>query len=819
MLKNYFRMAWRNLMKNKIFSFINCIGLSIGLTCCMLIVLYLYHQLSYDTYHSNIKRLYQVGGIFVTDGKEDRFPCSPAITAQNMQKDFPEIEQTARMLTFSFFGEYNTLLQYFPSDGNVISFYEPGGAAADNSFFQLFTYHFREGDMATALTKPNSVVISTAIARKIFGRQPAFHKVIHISSSINGVHDCLVTGVYEPNGMPSHIDAGFIISFYGGTIEDRMKKDGTNMAFDNMYTTYLLLKPGADAQKLEARFPAFIDKYAGKDLRQAGFGRKDFLLPVKDIHLHADMMEMTPSVSVSYLYILGSIAVFILLLACINFMNLSTARSSRRSSEVGIRKVLGAGKGALVGQFLGESLLMAAIAFVFALFLVRVLLPVFERISGQSNLLSPASYVPLLAFFFLLSVVTGLLAGSYPAFYLSSFRPVKVLKGRFSSSWAAVSLRKGLVVFQFAISVILIVVTVVISDQMHFLRSADLGFSKDRQIVIPLQSQTAKDLYASFRDELSGNRDVVSVGASAYYPGITNASDDNFHREGQSVSAGQRVRINHIDEHFLQTLGIKAVAGRLFSYDHIATDTIRHVIINEEAVRRIGFVSPQDALGKKMLSSYKGVDHADEIVGVVKDFHYEDLHSPILPYMFYLNDKSHYNYAIVHVATGNMDIILRSLEKTWHQLNPGEPFIYSFMEEDFQRNYASDQRLSSIVHYFTVIAIVISCLGLFGLSLFSAEQRTKEISVRKVLGARVPALVLLLSKDFLQLVVFAVIVASPIAWWAMNKWLQGFTDRIHIGLSVFAFTAFVVTAIAFATISFQVFRAAITNPAKNLKNE
>jgi putative ABC transport system permease protein len=817
MLKFSLKIAWRSLMKNKAFSLINIAGLSVGLAACMLIVLYLYHQVSYDSYHPDIKRLYQVGGIFVTDGKAERFPCAPAITAQNMKQDFPEVEQTARMVTFSFFGEYKTLLQYIRPDGSVIEFYEPKGAAADNSFFQLFTYHFVEGETATALSKPNSVVISKEVARKIFGARPALHKVIHVSSSLNGAHDCLVTGVYDPGNIPSHIDAGFIISLYGGAIEDRMKGDGTNMAFDNLYTTYVLLKPGADPRKVDARFPAFVEKYAGADLRQSGFGRKNFLLPVAAIHLHADMMEMTPSVSVISLYILGCIAAFILMLACINFMNLSTARSSRRSGEVGIRKVLGAGKTSLVRQFLGESILMALIAFIFALGLVVLSLTVFEQISGQSLRSTPAAYFLLLSLFFVLALVTGILAGIYPAFYLSSFRPIEVLKGRLPSSLAAISLRKGLVVFQFVISVILIIVTVVIRDQMHFLRTADLGFSRDRQVVIPLQSKTARKMYAAFKSELLGDKQVLSVGASAYYPGIVNSGTDNFHKEGQSVSAGPLIRINHVDEDFLKTLEIKPVAGRLFSAEYVATDTIGHVILNEEAVKKIGFASPKDALGKKILSIYKGQQFSYEVVGVTKDFHFEDLHNPILPYMFLLTGN--YNYAIVHAAGGDMDALLASLQKTWHRLNPGEPFAYSFMDEDFQRNYLSDQRLSRIVNCFTFIAIFVSCLGLFGLTSFSAEQRSKEISVRKVLGAGVPGLVTLLSKDFLRLVVIAIFVASPIAWVVMHKWLQGFTDRVPVGWGVFCFTALGVMGMAFLTISFQVVRAAMANPIKHLKNE
>ncbi len=819
MLTNYFKIAWRSLKRDRSFSFINIVGLAVGLASCMLILLYVFNELSFDGYHANLKRLYQVGGVFITDGKEDRYPCSPATTASYMKREFPEIQQTARMVTLQFFGESQTLLQYTQADGAVRSFYEPKGAVADNSFFELFTYRFLLGNPSTLLSQPNTVVISAELASKIFGHETALNKTLHISSSLNGAHDFRITGVFEPMDQPSHVDAGFIMSMYGGSIEDRMRRDGANMAFDNLYTTYLLLKPGADPGKLESKFPAFIEKYAGKDLRQSGFGRRDFLLPVRDIHLHADMMEMTPSGSATYLYVLGSIAVFILLIACINFMNLSTARSSKRSSEVGIRKVLGALRTSLIGQFLGESLLTALIAFGLSLVITASLLPFFAAVSGQHLRLSPQSGFLMLGFFFLLSIVTGILAGSYPAFYLSSFRPVEVLKGRFSSSLAALSLRKGLVVFQFVISVILIVVTVVISDQMHFLHRADLGFTKDRQIIIPLQSQFARSIYSSFKKELAGDRHVVSVGAGAYYPGIPNAGSDNFHKEGQAVSAGQMLHINHVDEDFLSTLGMQAVAGRLFSADYVGADSNRHVIINEEAVKKIGFASPEAAIGKKILSSYKGEDFRDEVVGVVKDFHYEDLHQPITPFAFYLNNHSGYAYAVVHANAGDMDVILKSIGNVWQKLDPGEPFTYSFLDEDFQRNYQSEKRLSGIVNYFTVIALIISCLGLFGLTSFSAEQRSKEISIRKVLGAGVPGLVVLLSKDFLKLVIVAVCIASPIAWWVMNKWLQDFTARVTIGWDLFVFTAIIVLAIAFATLSFQVFRAALANPVKNLKNE
>lgn len=819
MFKNYYKIALRGLMKNKIFSFINVFSLSIGLVCCLLVVLYLYDETGYDSWHKNSKRLYQVGTVFVTGGKEDRFPAEPAVMAQNMKNDFPEVEQTARMVVFSFFGEYRNLVQYNRPDGIMRSFYEEKGCAADASFFQLFDYDFIEGNAFSALSQPNSVVISSKMAKRIFGDEPAINKRLRITVNLNGAHDFVVKGVFKPGNKPSHIDGNFYISLYGGGLEDRMKKDGANMAFDNLYTTYLLLKPGADAKKMQAKFPAFVERYAGQALKEAGFYRKQFLLPVSDVHLHADMMEMTPTGNVTYLYILGSIAAFVLLIACINFMNLATARSSKRSAEVGVRKVLGAAKRSLIFQFLGESLLMSLIAFVFALAITELLIPLFESLSGKSLSLFSSSHIILPALFFVLSLFTGIAAGIYPAFYLSSFQPVKVLKGSFDNSLAALSLRRGLVVLQFTVSVALIISAIIISGQMSFLRSTDMGFAKDHQLVISMHTQMARRIYPALKVELEKKTQVLSVGAATYYPGISNSGSDNFHREGAGVDAGPLIRLNHVDESFLQTLNIKPVAGRLFSLTFKSSDMNRHAILNEVAAQRIGFASPADAIGKNICSNYKGKADSFKVIGVVKNFHFEDLHQPIQPYGFFLDSTAHDNYAIVHAGPGDIGPLIKSMESAWHKFDPAEPFDYTFLDEEFQRNYVSDKRLSSLVNYFTAIAIMVSCMGLFGLATFSAEQRRKEISIRKVLGASVTRLVLLLARDFLKLVAIAIIVATPVAWLAMNKWLQGFTSYIPVKWGVFVLTAAIILVIVLSTISFQAVRAALANPVKNLKNE
>jgi putative ABC transport system permease protein len=818
MFKNYLKIAWRNLAKNKVFSFINIFGLSVGLTCCILISLYIYHEISYDKYHKKADRIFRLGTVFIDQGVGEPGANSSAPLGKMIQQEYAEVEASARLLNL--FRDDKTLFQATGNDGKLKSFYETKGFLADSNFFQILSYHFKEGSAKTALLEPNSVVINEEIAQKLFGKESAINKIVWIRSSTNGDTSFRVTGVFSKPSGRSHLDARFFMSFRGGRM-DRFANDNPSLLNNNMFYTYLLLKNGFDGKRLEQKFPGFVQRHLGDQLKQMGKERRYFLTRVPDIYLSGIAKNSTTAGgSKTTLFILGSIAILTLLIACINFMNLSTANSAKRAAEVGVRKVLGAQKKSLLRQFLGESLVMAGIALVFALVFAFLLLPVFENVSGKTLVISVEQKMILGCLFLLLALVTGLLAGSYPAFYLSSFRPIKVLKGKFSNSLAAISLRKGLVVFQFIISIVLIIASVVIAKQMGYLQQKDLGFQKEQQIIIPLRTSIAKNSVQAFKDEMVNNTSINSIGTSMSYPGIFNPQDWLMYRQGQTLNNSKQVYINLVDNSFLQTLGVKLVAGRLFSKE-FAADTLTSFVINEQAVKEFGFTSAQDAVGKWLAFEPDGEQIRFTIIGVVKNFHFKDLHETIEPFAFrFYNDANGgFNYMIAHSSGGNLPHSLSTLENTWKKLNPNEPFEYSFLDQDFQKNYEAESRQAGLINYFTIIAIIISCLGLFGLATFTAEQRTKEIGIRKVLGAGVSGLVALLSKDFLRLVLIAVIIASPLAWWAMHKWLQNFAYQTSITWQVFALTTLLAIVIAFVTISFQAIKAAIANPIKSLRTE
>ncbi|NUO02527.1 MAG: ABC transporter permease [Saprospiraceae bacterium] len=817
MFRNYLKIALRSLWKSKGIAAINMVGLSVGLACCMLVSLYIYEETHYDRHFRRAGDLHLVGTTFirlenVSTGEEHPTFNTPAPMAAALEQEFAEIEKTTRLLTG--FGQSPALVRSLENGTIQKAFNEKKGYFADSTYFELFDYEFLEGSPEKALNEPKTVVLSEELARKFFGDAPAYGRSVRISNTWfeTGDLDFRVTGVFRQPSAPTHLDGRYFMSLYSGGIGEFLKENH-DLASNNMFSTYLLLAPKSNAQALEAKLPAFVEKYIAKDLESRGFRKKQFLTPVPEVHLSE---ANASGGNLTYLYILGSVALFTLIIACVNFMNLATARSSKRAGEVGIRKAVGAGKYNLIGQFLGESLLLALASFVLALALAQSILPAFNNLAERNLTLAKPLMV---GGFFVLALLTGLFAGVYPAFYLSSFRPVEVLKGRFANSLSATSLRKGLVVFQFVISAGLILASLVIQHQMDYLKSKDLGFQKEQQLILSLKSQASVAAYESLSNELRRDSRIASVGASIFYPGLVNLSDMSLFREGQTVEQSVITRMNWVDYGFLTTLGLKLEAGRLFSPEFPA-DTANRIILNETAVRKIGFSSPREAIGKNVQFFWNDTTYRYDIVGVVKDFHFENLHETIEPYGFMLNaSAAGHQYLMARAETKDLPALLASVEQIWKRYVPGEPFEYTFLDEDFQKTYKEDRQMATLIGSFTGIAILISCLGLFGLAAFAAEQRTKEIGIRKVLGASVAGITGLLAKDFLKLVFFAIVIACPLAWWLMQKWLSNFAYRIDVQWWMFALAGIIALAIAFITVSFQSIRAALSNPVKSLRSE
>jgi putative ABC transport system permease protein len=799
MIRNYITVAWRNLLRSKSFTAINIFGLSVGMTCCMLLLLYIRSELSFDKHHEHANELYLVGTeIIYPTGNQEETPRQSSPYAAALKAEFPEVEQVTRLKTN--FSESKILLQVRESAKRVQSYYETNGYQVDSTFFDVFSYQFSEGNPKTALLDVHSIILAEPVARKRFGNSPALDKIIRINGQTGNGEDFKVTGVFRDESARSHINARFFVPMTAGWIGSFLREQPQNFYYNNMFYTYLRLRPDANAEQLNRKLPAFIEKYARQGLKSAGFDKRISLIPVPDLHLYGSIREIvTPTSSRTYLNILASIAIFTLLIACINFMNLATARSVKRAAEVGIRKVMGAGRGLLIRQFLGESMLLSLLALVIAVILVAVSLPVFNQLTGKtlafSELIDPA----ILGAFIALTLLTGLVAGSYPALYLSVFNPVQVLKGRFSNSISAVALRRGLVVFQFVISIGLVFAT------------------KDQQLVIPLRGEESQKAYSALRNEIRQNSQVIGSAGTQYYPGILSPSDIGLYRPDQTSDQGQYVKTNFVDQDFTNLMGFQVLKGRLFSAD-FPGDTNYRMVVNEATLRKFG-IPLEKAVGYKFNFGQQPNPGSLEIVGVVRDFHFEDLHQPIQPYAFLLNSSPTFNYLIVHINTAHVENALAFLEQKWKSVLPDVPFEYTFLDEDFQRNYKADARTSNIVSYFTGIAILISCLGLFGLAAFAAQQRTKEIGVRKVLGASVSSIVGLLSKVFIKLIIVAILIASPLGWYAMNRWLQGFAYKINIEWWMFGVAAVLIVGVGLLTISFQSIKAALLNPVKSLRSE
>ncbi|WP_299113144.1 FtsX-like permease family protein [uncultured Winogradskyella sp.] len=810
MIKNYFKIAWRNLIKNKGFTAINIIGLSLGIGCFIIISMFVIDEISYDRYHENTDRIYRINSDIIFGGTELSMAVSSDPIGEVLKNDYPEVDNFVRL--------YASQRSKLIKNGNDY-INQSAVTHADSTLFKVFTLPAILGDTETALKNPNTVVITERAANRYFGSpQLAIGQFLETDDDGRTLYE--VTAVIENMPQNSHFNFDFFFSMAN------VDYDFGNYLSHNFHT-YVLLTEGTDYKAFNKNFKEVINKYvlpqasklmeiSSMDDFEASGNRLEYsLMPLTDIHLHSSRnIELSANGNIQYIYIFSAAALFILLIACINFINLTTARSSGRAKEVGIRKVLGSEKKALIGQFLTESTLIAILALFMGLLIVWLSLGWFNNVSGKEMLMSSLLSPKFLIFIFALPFIVGGLAGTYPAFFLSSFQPIKVLKGKLSLGNKKNILRNFLVVFQFATSIILIVGTIVIYKQLNHIQNSNLGFNKDHVLVVN-NFGLSEETRQSLKNEIEQLTEVKSASFAGYLPvGGSSRSDTTFSTETvMTESNGFNMQYWNVDYDYLETIGMEIKLGRNFSRDFGSDST--GIILNETAVKLAGFKNP---IGKKLYTSDdNGNPQAHVIIGIVKNFNFASLRENVGGLCFQLENNSW--ETAYRFNTTDISGLLSTIENKYKAVAPGMPFNYQFLDEAFDNMYRQERRVGTVAMAFAILAIIIACLGLFGLATYIAEQRTKEIGIRKVLGASVANIIKMLSKDFVRLVIIAFIIATPIAWWFMNKWLQEFAFRIDLTWGIFAATGFVALVVALITLSFQAIKAAIANPVKSLKTE
>jgi putative ABC transport system permease protein len=811
MLKNYLKTAIRSLWKNKSFSAINIIGLAAGLSVCLLITLYVADETSYDKYNVNADRIYRLHADIFFNNTQFSAATSPRPLGPALMKDYPQIEQMTRVVAQS-----SILIK----KGNE-NIQERQAAFVDSSFFSVFTVIPIQGDLRTALDAPNAIVIDESAAKRYFNSTDVAGRTLYVDNTI----PCKVTAVIKDLPGASHFHFHFLRPMrnaYQGAKDDWLT---------NFTCTYILVRPGVDKAAMQAHVDQTTRNYlykqlegllhlSAEDMQKTGSHFRYNLMRLTDIHLHSDQtFEIEANGNASYVYSFSVIAALILLIACVNFMNLSTARSANRAKEVGIRKVAGSSRANLVIQFLAESILLSLVAMVLAFALTVLLLPMFDQLAGKqlraNTLLSPL----FLAVAFGLVLLVGFLAGSYPALYLSSFQPIQVLKSRIAAGFKSSRLRSALVVFQFSISIVLIIGTIVIYNQLSYIRSRNTGYTREQVLVLHDAYHLGNNI-KTFRQQLLQlpgiNNATITGGLPTSEPGSLNQMGW-FRDASMDAKKGVILTSIRVDEQYIPTLKMQMAQGRNFSQEFLSDSSA--VIINESAARLLGIKDPQNV--RLYRPDYENDNmtnvRAHHVIGIVKDFNFSTMHEKIGPLIMQLADDR--NNIAIAVNPRNVPSLIRQVEGQWQSMAPGMPFSYTFMDSDFDRLYHADQQTGRLFITFSFFAILIACLGLFGLVTFAAEQRTKEIGIRKVLGARVGTIVVMLSRDFTRLVLIASLISFPLAWWAMNKWLESFAYRITIGWWVFLAAGVIALGIALLTVSFQTVRAALANPVKSLKTE
>jgi putative ABC transport system permease protein len=799
MLRNYLKVAFRNIRKQKGYAFINISGLAIGMAACLLILLWVYDEMSYDTYHENADRIYRLT-IDANLGAQMSVPVAPTPAGPAMVQEYPEALQAVRLSR--------------PNRSPVVvgdrEYFEENVAYADNSIFEIFSFPLVEGDPRAALEAAYSVVLTEDVARKYFGNDQALGKTIKI-----GGRDYAVMGVAKNVPENSHFGFNILLSMETRYAENRPIMENW-MAISNY--AYVLLAENADPAALEAKLPALVEKYLGPTLKSLGGSITLHLQPLKRIHLHSDFRgDIAPQGDILYVYLFSAIALFILIIAGINFVNLSTARWTARAKEVGVRKTLGALREKLVGQFLGESVVYSLLALVLAVGLILLARPWFSAVAGRDLSFNVLQIPWLVPAFLGLALLVGVAAGAYPAFFLSSFRPVRVLRGGTRIGSKNILFRRVLVVTQFVISVVLIIGTMVVYKQLAFMKAKNLGFEKEQVVVLPGLADVMPKSYETLRNEFRKVSGVLDVGAGSLVPG-RGITKSVFQPEGFQRDQSQPMDYRNIDSGYLPTLGIAIAAGRNFS-EELATDRTQSVLINETAAEKFGW---KDPIGKQFIiapdQNSTGGETRLNVVGVVKDFHSTSLREKIDPMILFYDPTQCASFA-VRVAPTEIQKTLGLLEDRWKELLPQKPFDFFFLDESFDSQYRAEERIGNLALRFSLLAILVSCLGLFGIASYTTEQRTKEIGIRKVLGASGGIIVRMLSKEYLLLVAIGNLFAWPVAYLMMRSWLQNFAYRTSLAYWIFLAAAVLSIAVSLSTVTYQSVRAARTNPVKSLRYE
>ncbi|WP_335965102.1 ABC transporter permease [Galbibacter sp. PAP.153] len=793
MIKNYFKIAFRNLWKRRGFSLLNIFGLAIGFTAGFLILMYVDFELSYDNFHSKGERIYRVASDIEINSKENQANKPDWATPPLLASQFPEIQSAVRIL-------------YMPLTvrNNHLKFRENNAIAVDSGFFEVFDFKLRSGNKKEALKTPFSVVLSETASKKYFGNENPMGKSLQI---LDKGFQAKVTGIMKDIPGNSHIKADMLLSMT--TFTQVLDKDlDTDWGNFEPYA-YVLLKPNVDVAQLESKFPLFMKQNFEKQMEASKMYIDLLLVPLKEIYMHATRGGPVTG-NIHNIYVFSIIAVFILLIACINFINLTTARSVERAREVGIRKVVGASKKQLGHQFLGESAIISVLAFLVSLVILKALLPSFNVLAGKvisEGIFSNPNQIIIL---FLFSIAVGLMAGAYPALVLTSYDPVNVLKGSFSKSSRGVALRKGLVVLQFVISITLIIGTIVIYMQTDYMRSQELGFNKEQVLVMETQVSPAQKAFKDAINQLPG---IISTSSSSSVPGGDNseALSQLENKDGDLLQTV--VNLYFVDFDYLSQLDIELISGRGFSRD-FASDSTQAMIVNEAAVELLGYTSPESALGAR----FKQWGREGQIIGVVKNFNFNSLQQQIEPLSMRI-EQTRLNLITAKIKANTIEKSISQIKRQWEIAFPEEPFDFYFLDQLLDKQYRSEQRFGTLFLWFAILAITISCLGLLGLTAYSIIQRKREISIRKILGASVSKVVNLVSQEFLKLIGIAFLIAIPISWLAMNQWLKDFAFRINIQWWMFVIAGVIALFLALITIGFHSMKAALTNPTKNLRTE